>query len=92
MDKSQLIWPSQVKETACKLHADLTLSDKNWHQLKGNPKRRAAELLSSAIVQLLAGGEKSDIEALIEQSLRWLRNEVKTSSCPSRHQTKASAY
>ena len=80
MTKSE--WPDSSKELAIQLHAQLSLNNKNWHKLKGNSDRRAAELLSSAIVQLLSEGKPSDIEELLNQSIRWIKKEIKAPSCP----------
>ena len=80
MTKSE--WRDNSKELAIQLHAQLSLNNKNWHKLKGNSDRRAAELLSSAIVQLLSEGKASDIEELLNQSIRWIKKEIKAPSCP----------
>ncbi len=81
MLRSMTRWPSNAKETAIELHSQLKLDDTNWHQLKSNSERRAAELLSGAIVQLLSGGKPSEIEQLINQSVKWIKREIKAPSC-----------
>ena len=75
-------WPDNSKELAIQLHSKLRLNNENWHKLKRNSDRRAAELLSSAIVQLLSEGKPSDIEALLNQSIRWIKKEIEAPSCP----------
>ena len=75
-------WPIEAKHLAKDLHALLSLNDKNWHALKGNPDRRAAELLSGALVHLLNYGTHSDVIAQIDQSLLWLQGELKDPGCP----------
>ncbi len=75
-------WPHDSIEIARSLHSKLSLSHENWHQLKSKPELRAAELLSSAILQLLQNGSKDDIDALINQSSKWLKGEIKDPGCP----------
>ena len=82
MSISNSEWPVGSKELAIELHALLSLNNNNWHQLKGDSNRRAAELLSGAIVQLLSEGKQSDIEDLINQSMRWVKGELKAPGCP----------
>ena len=82
MTKKQALWAQDAKDTALKLHAVLRLDDKNWHQLKGNNERRAAELLAASIVQLSSNGENEDILNLIEQARKFLNHEVKDKGCP----------
>ena len=77
-------WSNEIIHLINSLHSELVLKDNNWHKLKNNKSRRAAELLASALCQIIHGGEESDIESLVEQSLRWLREEVKDPGCPSR--------
>ncbi len=77
-------WPTNAKYLAKELHSILILNDSNWHKLKNDSNRRAAELISAAIVQLLSNGEKSDIEELLSQSKRWLNKEIIQPSCPKR--------
>ena len=77
-------WPEQALENSRDLHGLLRIDDRQWHQLKGNRKRRTAELLSAALVQLLGEGGNDDVEALTEQALGWIRGELKDPGCPHR--------
>lgn len=77
-------WPEPSPELARQLHEQLRLNDRNWHQLKSDHERRAAELLAGALVQLIQGGSHADVEALASQGLRWLRREIKDPGCPHR--------
>ena len=77
-------WPEQALENSRALHGLLHIDDRQWHQLKGNRKRRTAELLSAALVQLLGEGSNEDVEALTEQALGWIRGELKDPGCPHR--------
>jgi len=67
---------------AADLHALLTISNKDWHQVKSQSDRRAGELLAAALVQLISGGERSDVAALTDQALGWIRGELKDPGCP----------
>ncbi len=78
-------WPVNSRRLAKELHAELSLSEQNWHQLKGNSERRAAELISGALTQLLEGGKHSDIEAMTCQAIKWLKKELKDPGCPKHH-------
>jgi len=84
MAPSTASWPDTAPELARTLHAQLSLNDRNWHQLKTDPDRRAAELLAGALAQLLQGGQREDVDALLCQGLRWLRRELKDPGCPHR--------
>jgi len=75
-------WSSKAKVLAIELQRELSINNKNWHIHKKDSERRAAELISSSIVQLLSGGKVIEIEALINQSLLWLKEEIKDPGCP----------
>ncbi len=82
MVKSLSKWPSSAKGIAISLHSQLKLDNQNWHQFKDISDRRAAELLSGAIVQLLSEGNPNEIEDLLQQSIKWIKRQVKAPSCP----------
>ena len=82
MKNQSKIWEESTRDLAVKLHSSLIISNKNWHKLKSNRKRRAAELISGAIVQLISDGKSSEIQDLLEQSIRWINNEIKDPGCP----------
>ena len=46
----------------------LLIGDRDWHQLKSNQKRRGAELLAAALVQLLRQGDNRDVEDLTSET------------------------
>ena len=83
MTVSKNIWSKETETLVKALHEELILNNHDWHKLKTNKNRRAAELLTSAISQIINNGKQTDIEALIEQSLRWIKEEVKDPGCPS---------
>ena len=74
------------------LQQRLAIGDRQWHALKGQRARRAAEQVSAALVQLLsadrpgasqAGEGRQRAIALLENSLGWLRGELSDPGCPS---------
>ena len=84
MIKSRSDWSPESIELADKLHRELSIDHNNWHRLKGNHERRAAELISASLVQLINGGSYIEVEELNLQGLKWLKNEIKDPGC-SRH-------
>ena len=76
-------WPDSAPTMAAELHDLLTISNKDWHQVKSQTDRRAGELLAAALVQLISGGERSDVVALTDQALGWIRGELKDPGCPN---------
>ena len=82
MEETLSRWPQEAKPLAIELHRQLSLNNKNWHQLKNNSDRRAAELIAGAMVQLLSDGSSSDVKELLDQSLLWLKREIKAPRCP----------
>ncbi|KGG15090.1 MULTISPECIES: DUF6439 family protein [unclassified Prochlorococcus] len=83
MAKNTTSWTLEVKALVKSIHSELSLNEKNWHKFKNNKYRRSAELLSGALSQIINDGKQDDIEGLIEQSLHWIREEIKDPGCPS---------
>ena len=75
-------WPDSAEAKAEALHQLLRIGDREWHQLKSNRKRRGAELLAAALVQLLRQGDSNDVEELTHQALGWIQGELKDPGCP----------
>ena len=75
-------WSEDTRALAIDLHSQLGLNNTNWHMLKADPDRRAAELIAGAMVQLTSGGQLSDVEELLNQSIRWIKREIKAPRCP----------
>ena len=84
MASNEQQWPDQALENSRALHGLLRIDERQWHQLKGNRKRRTAELLSAALVQLLGEGDSEDVAALTQQALGWIKGELKDPGCPHR--------
>ena len=77
-------WDDSTKQLAKELHMKLSINNKDWHKLKNVSNRRAAELLASAISQIVNNGKEADIESLINQALLWVNNKIKDPGCPSK--------
>ena len=69
----------------------LAIADRDWHALKRQRPRRAAEQLAAALVQLLQADDPRQAEAsagrqqaiaLVEHALGWLKAELSDPGCP----------
>jgi hypothetical protein len=85
-------WPPESLALAQQLQRSLSIDDRQWHRLKSQRSRRAAEQLAAALVQLLAADDpkasrptpaRQDATALVEHALGWLRAEISDPGCPS---------
>lgn len=85
-------WPEQALPLAQQLHRSLSITERDWHALKSQRPRRAAEQLAAALVQLLArdtptnaaaGEARQQAIALAEHALGWLKAELSDPGCPS---------
>ncbi len=90
----QASWPDEALAQAVALQRSLAIGDRDWHALKTQRARRAAEQLSSALVQLLSGDDPSAPRpteareraiALVANGLSWLKAELSDPGCPSHH-------
>ena len=81
--KSNYIWSEKAKMLAKELHNEISLDNYNWHQFRGNKHRRSAELIISAISQLINDGEEEEIENLLKQAILWIKEDIKDSGCKS---------
>ena len=83
MKSQETIFSNETNKLISDLHSQLMINEKNWHKLKNNKYRRASELLVSALSQIANNGEEKDIKEIIEQSLLWIKEEIKDPGCPS---------
>lgn len=83
-------WPEEALPLAERLHSRLAIGDRDWHALKHQRPRRAAEQIASALVQLLAADDPSQATpteareraiALLDHGLAWLKREVSDPGC-----------
>ena len=82
-NSNQSDFSKESKEIAIKLHSELSIKNNEWHKLRGNNKKRSAELISAALIQLLNKGDIDDTKNKIEHALKWLKNEIKDPGCSS---------
>jgi hypothetical protein len=83
-------WPEGALEQAIALQRQLCIAERDWHRLKQQRPRRAAEQLAAALVQLLgdepwgsadgAAAQQRSLE-LLEHAARWLRGELSDPGC-----------
>lgn len=85
-------WPEGSLALAERLHRQLSISDRDWHALKRQRPRRAAEQVAAALVQLLAADDPGATAptdgrlramALLDHAQAWLKAEVSDPGCPS---------
>lgn len=85
-------WPETARPLAEELQRQLVIGDRDWHALKRQRPRRAAEQLAAALVLLLSGDNprqaaptaaREQAIALTEHALQWLRAEISDPGCPS---------
>ena len=81
--KDKHIWSEKAKALAKDLHNEISLDNYNWHEFRGNKQRRSAELIISAISQLINDGDEKEIENLLNQAILWIREEIKDKGCKS---------
>ena len=83
LKKNKYIWSEKVHLLVKELHNEISLSNYNWHKFRGNKQRRSAELIISAISQLINSGDEAEIEDLLNQAILWLKEEIKDTGCKS---------
>lgn len=85
-------WPPEALALAQQLQRSLSINERQWHRLKSQRPRRAAEQLAAALVQLLAADDpkvqaasqgRRDAIELVEHALGWLRAEISDPGCPT---------
>ena len=79
--KSKYIWPEKVKLLIKELHNEISIDNYNWHKFRGNKQRRSAELIISAISQLINDGDEKEVENLLNQAILWIKEEIKDPGC-----------
>ncbi len=77
-------WPKEINDSVRNLNEKLKIDHNNWHKYKGNKNIRAAELISSALCQLIIGNNEKDSIAYLEESLRWLKGINIDTPCPDK--------
>tara|TARA_Y100000589_G_scaffold222513_1_gene210056 strand:+ start:694 stop:948 length:255 start_codon:yes stop_codon:yes gene_type:complete len=77
-------WPCKIINLVRELNENLKIDHNNWHKLKSNKNIRAAELISSALCQLIIGNNEKDSIAYLEESIKWLKGINVDTPCPDR--------
>ena len=77
-------WPTEIHKQVKDLNEKLKIDHKNWHKFKSNKNIRAAELISSALCQLIIGENENDAVAYLEESIKWLKGINVDTPCPDR--------
>ena len=83
LKKNKYIWPKKIQLLTKELHDEISLDNYNWHKFRGNKQRRSAELIVSAISQLINDGDDEEIEDLLNQAILWIKEEIKDQGCKS---------
>ncbi len=81
--KNKSIWSEKAKLITKDLHNEISLTNYNWHKFRGNKQRRSAELIISALSQLINDGEEIEIEKLLKQAISWIKEDIKDEGCKS---------
>ena len=81
--KNNTLWSKKAKSLAKELHNEISIDNNNWHQFRGDKRKRSAELIVSAISQLINNGEEDEIEDLLRQAILWIKEEIKDTGCKS---------
>ena len=79
--KNKSIWSEKAKLLTKDLHNEISLNNYNWHKFRGNKQRRSAELIISALSQLINDGDEIEIENLLKQAISWIKEDVRDSGC-----------
>ena len=83
-------WPPDALPLSEQLQRQLAINDRDWHALKHQRPRRAAEQIAAALVHLLAADDPSQALpseareraiALLENALAWLKREISDPGC-----------
>ena len=81
MKENKSVWSEKARSLAKELHNEISIDNYSWHKFRGNKERRTAELIISAISQLINDGDQIEIEKLLKQAILWLKEDIKDSGC-----------
>ncbi len=79
--RNKHIWPEKVHLLVKELHNEISLNNYNWHKYRGDKHRRSAELIISAVSQLINDGDEKEIEDLLNHAILWIREDIKDTGC-----------
>ena len=75
------MWSKEAKSLAIELHKEISIDNYSWHKFRGNKERRSAELIISALSQLINDGDEIEIEDLLKQAILWIKEDIKDKGC-----------
>ena len=75
-------WTNDIHQIVTILNQKLKIDPNSWHKDKGNKNIRAAELISSALCQLIIGNNIDQSIAYLEESIKWLKGINVDKPCP----------
>ena len=81
MKEKNSIWTKKAKLLAKELHNEISIDNYSWHKFRSNKKRRSAELIISAMSQLINDGNEAEIENLLNQAILWIKEDIKDKGC-----------
>mgnify|MGYP001292286772 CR=1 FL=1 len=81
MKNDNSIWSSKATQLTKELHNEISLNNYSWHKFRSNKKRRSAELIMSAMSQIINDGDEIEIESLLSQAILWIKEEIKDPGC-----------
>ena len=73
---------NEINDLLISLNKKLMINDQKWHNFKGDKNKRAAELISAALCQLIIGDNESEAIVYLEQSIKWIKGDIKDQPCP----------
>lgn len=79
-EHADLLNECSTEELAQALLARLSITDKNWHQLKANRKARASEQIAAALV-FLQKGQVDEALPRLQQAVGWLDRSISAPPC-----------
>ena len=83
MKENKSVWTDEAKLLTKELHKKISIDNFNWHKFRGSKKRRSAELIISALSQLINDGDEIEIENLLNQAILWIKEDIKDTGCNS---------
>ena len=75
------LWSIKAKTLTKELHNEISIDNYSWHKYRASKERRSAELIMSAMSQIINNGDEKEIEDLLNQAILWIKEEVKDTGC-----------
>ncbi len=81
MIEKNSVWTDKAEKLTKELHNEISINNYSWHKYRANKKRRSAELIISALSQIINGGDEVEIENLLHQAILWIKGDIKDQGC-----------